>query len=98
MTFYLDTQVYDLLQPQVYVAVDLNRKLIKKKSKCCGIYVLHYPATATAFAIVALAVRSNKKVTLEEILALRHVWITLRQQLHECLSPGQGRVVGQLLK
>ena len=36
--------------------------------------------------------------TLEEILALRHVWITLRQQLHECLSPVQGRVVGQLLK
>ena len=35
---------------------------------------------------------------LGEFLALRHVWITLRQQLHECLSPGQGRVVGQLLK
>ena len=35
---------------------------------------------------------------LEEILVLRRVWITLRQQLHECLSPDQGRVVGQLLK
>ena len=34
----------------------------------------------------------------EEILVLRRVWITLRQQLHECLSPEQGRVVGQLLK
>ena len=38
-----------------------------------------------------------KSEHLEEILALRRVWITLRQQLHECLSPGQGRVVGQLL-
>ena len=36
--------------------------------------------------------------TLEEILALRCVCFTLRQQLHECLSPDQGRVVGQLLK
>ena len=30
--------------------------------------------------MAALAAHSNKKVTLEEILALRHVWITLRQQ------------------
>ena len=28
--------------------------------------------------------------TLEEILALRCVCFTLRQQLHECLSPDQG--------
>ena len=35
-----------------------------------------------------------KKVTLEEILALRRVWITLRQQLHECLSPVKGELSG----
>ena len=35
---------------------------------------------------------------LEEILVVRRVRFTLRQQLHECLSPEQGRVVGQLLK
>ena len=48
--------------------------------------------------MAAQAVPIYKNVTLEEILALRHIWITLRQQLHECLSPGQGRVVGQLLE
>ena len=59
---------------------------------------MDYTSQATAHTMVALAAHSNKKVTLEEILALWRVWITLRQQLHECLSPGQGRVVGQLLK
>ncbi len=28
-----------------------------------------------------------KKFTLEEILALRHVWITLRHQWGNCLKP-----------
>ena len=37
---------------------------------------------------------SRKKSHLEEILALRRVWITLRQQLHECLSPVKGELSG----
>ena len=60
---------------------------------------MDYTSPATARIMVDWAVPLNIKMShLEEILALRHVWITLRQQLHECLSPGQGRVVGQLLK
>ena len=43
--------------------------------------------------MAAQAVPIYKNVTLEEILALRHVWITLRQQRGNCLSPDQGRVL-----
>ena len=60
---------------------------------------MNYTSPATARIMTALdCTPYTKRAHLEEILALRHVWITLRQQLHECLSPGQGRVVGQLLK
>ena len=59
---------------------------------------MDYTSPATAITMVFGLTLKYKKVTLEEILALGRVWITLRQQLHECLSPGQGRVVGQLLK
>ena len=43
--------------------------------------------------MAAQAVPIYKNVTLEEILALRHVWITLRHQWGNCLSPDQGRVL-----
>ena len=37
--------------------------------------------------MAAQAVPIYKNVTLEEILALRHVWITLRHQWGNCLKP-----------
>ena len=37
--------------------------------------------------MAAQAVPIYKNVTLEEILALRHVWITLRHQWDNCLKP-----------
>ena len=67
----------------------------RRESKHCGLYGLHFANNCTHYG--AWAAHLNKKVTLEEILVLRRVWITLRQQLHECLSPDKGRVVGQLL-
>ena len=36
----------------------------------------------------------HKKVTLEEILALRHVWITLRQQQPGLFEPQRGELEG----
>ena len=45
-------------------------------------YELHFANNCTNYGSLGCPL-IHKKVTLEEILALRHVWITLRQQLHE---------------
>ena len=52
----------------------------RRESKHCGLYGLHFVSDCMHYG--AWAAHLNKKVTLEEILALGRVWITLRQQLH----------------
>ena len=56
---------------------------------------MDYTSTATVRIVAAQAVPLNRKKShLEEILVLRRVWITLRQQLTDCLSPDRGELKG----
>ena len=56
---------------------------------------MDYTSPATVRIMVVQAVPLNKKKShLEEILVLRRVWITLRQQLNDCLSPDRGELKG----
>ena len=59
---------------------------------------MDYDSLATAYAKQhSTCTRKYKKVTLEEILALQRVWITLRQQRGNCLKP-EGLSFDTLLK
>ena len=60
----------------------------------CLMGVTLYCCTAVYVVVLVCSLIWSEIGTLEEILALRRVWITLRQQLHECLSPDKGELSG----
>ena len=75
------------------------RRCLRRASGICSIPRLNRRHQQIRAIPAGYGHKPKKQIgTLEEILALRCVCFTLRQQLHECLSPDQGRVVGQLLK
>ena len=67
-----------------YAYTGLTGQSLLQLGACLGVRLLMGLRTANSVNAIG---------TLEEILALRRVWITLRHQWGNCLSPDQGRVL-----
>ena len=68
----------------VYAYTGLTGQSLLQLGVCLGVRMLMGLRTANSVNAIG---------TLEEILALRRVWITLRHQWGNCVSPDQGRVL-----